>query len=128
MAVFPIRQQFRSDMGYYIYIYNIYYSNWMSLDIVIVFRYKNLYPQAHNDNRFRSKGVIRPWQRGFYHQWFDTSGGWLLIQISIIRLVSSISASIWFIMYNYYWNLQFLYTCNAIKLKQNTTRSERFHN
>ena len=48
-----------------IYIYNIYYSNWMSLDNVIVFRYKNLYPQAHNDNRFRTKGVIRPWEKGF---------------------------------------------------------------
>ena len=60
----------------------------MSLDNVIIFTDTVLYPQAHNHNRFRSKGASSDHgKRGYYHQWFDTSGGGLLIQVGIIRPV-----------------------------------------
>jgi len=43
--------------------------------------------------------------RFFYHHWVDTAAGRLFVPNGIIRPVVSVSA--WFIIYIYYWNLQF---------------------
>ena len=55
------------------------------------------------------KGAHYIWYLRFcYYHWIDSSAGGLSVTEGIIRPVVSASELTWFIIYIYYWNLQFL--------------------
>jgi len=68
---------------------------------------KNAIPETRS-------AIYKIYLRYYYYHWVDTSDCGLLVPEIIVHSVVSVSALTWLIRYIYYWNLQFLYTCNVI--------------